>query len=335
MNDTVKLDVQPAIAAFVEQVRARLADLDAEERAELTDGLEADLGDLVAERGPDALGDPAAYAEELRSAAGFSPVMGRSRDRRALRDAVADGLDGAHAHWNNLLDALPSSPRPFLESIQPAWWVLRAVVAWLLAQGMSYPLFVFDPTWSVILLVFVVVSVQLGRGAWRTGDLIRRSVLTRLGLVGLNAFAAVMIPVSFAHMQDGMMAESAWQYYAETEPTREGVLTVDGAALTNLFPYDAQGRPLSGVQLYDREGRPVNALSPEACCQEDGFVGYPWLSNGEGRFNVFPLPEGPGDFDGVRLPDAWSSDTPPELPSHPLTQVPSVTLPTPSPTPAR
>ena len=61
MNDTIGL--APEVDAFVAAVRARFADLDADEREDLLDGLEADTADLVAERGPEALGDPDANAE--------------------------------------------------------------------------------------------------------------------------------------------------------------------------------------------------------------------------------------------------------------------------------
>ena len=46
MNDTAKL-TRPEISGFVDQVRARLADLTEEEREELVGGLEADLSALV------------------------------------------------------------------------------------------------------------------------------------------------------------------------------------------------------------------------------------------------------------------------------------------------
>ena len=63
------------VRAFVARVREHLGDLDAEEQQELTIGLEADLTDLVAERGPEALGDPVVYARELRTAAGHPPKV--------------------------------------------------------------------------------------------------------------------------------------------------------------------------------------------------------------------------------------------------------------------
>lgn len=75
--NTTDLRVRPDVAAFVARVRELLADLPEEERLELTEGLEADLSDQVAEQGGGVLGDPEAYARELRTAAGLEPVARR------------------------------------------------------------------------------------------------------------------------------------------------------------------------------------------------------------------------------------------------------------------
>lgn len=327
MNDTAKLEVRPDVAEFVEQVRARLADLTVDERAELTDGLEADLHDLVAERGPESLGDPATYAAELRAAAGFSPTMGKVREKRELSAAVHAALDSAHESWNRLLDALPHSPRPFLESLQPAWWVLRAWVAWMLAQDLRGPYVTYNPMWLAILLGFVVVSVQLGRGVWRLGDLVRTRVLARLVLVGLNIFAIAMIPGAVDRTKWAIAQQLSWQF---TDGQTSTGLLGNGSPdpITNIYPYDANGQPLTGVQLFDQAGNPVNLGGEDFCCSDEGTASYPWLSNGEAKFNVFPQPMGKGDFDGRRLPDAWTSDTPPSIALPPIESAPKVGLPT-------
>jgi hypothetical protein len=105
-------------------------------------------------------------------------------------------LDSAHESWNRLLDALPQSPRPFLESLEPAWWVLRAAVAWLLIAGDGLPVLRDrHEVASVCAAVFAVVaSVQLGsRCLGHLGPSAARSAfLARLALVGLNAFAVVV-----------------------------------------------------------------------------------------------------------------------------------------------
>ena len=70
MSDTIRIPSE--VDTFVAAVRACFADLDPDEREELLGGLAADMADLVDERGPGALGDPRAYAAELRAAAGLA-----------------------------------------------------------------------------------------------------------------------------------------------------------------------------------------------------------------------------------------------------------------------
>src|SRR4051812_35407825 len=119
----------PEIRLFVRAVRERLADLTEEEREELTGGLEADLNDLVEERGVDALPEPADYARELRAAAGFDPEMRSVRTRRGVGAALTAFLDAAHARWDALVVGLPGDPWGLLVVLRPAWWILRAWVA--------------------------------------------------------------------------------------------------------------------------------------------------------------------------------------------------------------
>ncbi|HEY0775806.1 MAG TPA: hypothetical protein VGD51_17100, partial [Nocardioidaceae bacterium] len=78
MNEaTIRLETRPEVSAFVGKVRDRLADLTDEEREELVGGLEADINELVEDGGSvAALGDPRAYADELRAAAGIERPAG-------------------------------------------------------------------------------------------------------------------------------------------------------------------------------------------------------------------------------------------------------------------
>ena len=103
------------------------ADLAEDEREELLDGLEADLSEQVA--AGDRLPDPAAYAVELRAAAGVTasrrpaPAGGVAPPRRGARPAP--GRSGA-------LDVARRTTRrvwSVVEALRPAWWVLRAWVA--------------------------------------------------------------------------------------------------------------------------------------------------------------------------------------------------------------
>ena len=106
MNTTqlpVRPEVPEMVRAFVARVRERLSDLPAEELQDLTEGLEADLTDLVAERGGGTLGDPDEYAQELRSAAGLEPAPRRRlRIDRGL--SLGDRLDRYGLWWRREMD---------------------------------------------------------------------------------------------------------------------------------------------------------------------------------------------------------------------------------------
>ncbi|MBA3781325.1 MAG: hypothetical protein H0X12_05655 [Nocardioides sp.] len=239
--------IAPEVAQFAEAVRARLADLTSDEREELAGGLEADLGDLVEERGVEALGDPVVYAEELRTAAGLSPAMGQVRIKKAAGETVDGWLDAAHDRWDRAVTGLPGSPWEFVVSLQPAWWVLRAYIAVQSMQiwhGGGYALSWLPPFgffgWVVLALV-LVVSVQIGRRRIWPG---KPGVGGRLVLLGLNLLAVVMsvgvldsVPnVSQRYVDDAAFSDSG--YTVDGDGTG---ITSNGSDVSNIYPYDADG----------------------------------------------------------------------------------------------
>ena len=246
------------VVAYVAAVRQQLDDLGATEVEELTGGLEADLADLAAESDDplaQRLGPPHAYADELRAAAGL-PARGQ-----VGRTSVAENV---RENWDDLLRRARSHPRgpaveSFLRTIQPAWWVLRAVIAmWALVVvlGTSGSLILL-----MLLLAFVVVSVELGRGRWR-----ERRGLSRLVPAG-NALAAVLV-LPFLGDAAAVLGDSRNAMNDIAYPSYSGVASVpglarDGQPLRNVFAFDAQGRPLTDVQLFDQDGRPLG-IDPAA-----------------------------------------------------------------------
>ena len=78
----------PEIVTFAEGVRAALADLPAEEVDDLTEGLEADLAESLAEDLRRTLPDPVAYAAELRLAAGLPGRAAPARRGVAVTSAT-------------------------------------------------------------------------------------------------------------------------------------------------------------------------------------------------------------------------------------------------------
>lgn len=283
MNDTTLpiATIPSEVRLFLAAVRRELGDLDAEEVAEMTDGLEADLTDLVAERGPDALGDPKAYAQELRTAAGVGAVA-QTRTRRPVRESVTACLDACHGWFDHQVERIPGDPQPVIAWLRPAWWILRAWVAVSLMDiffgrgsydGVSLvPSLMGQQLGLVVLAVAVFVSIMIGLGRFWPGG--SRGLLARLVLLGLNAFAIVMTPLAASSLGNGDWVQWDQGYQqglmdAATPVSQgglaEGQLTLKGRNVTNIYPFDAEGRPLAGVQLFDQKGRPL-AVSAEPYC---------------------------------------------------------------------
>lgn len=258
-------DVRPEVLAFVERVRGLMADLSPDERQELTAGLEADLSELVAEHGAEALGDPADYARELRAGAGHPPVAVRRVREWALPAAVMEAVDAAHAHWDRLLDSLPGDLRGFLTVLQPVWWVVRAWVAWMLTQDLRGPYVVFDVPWLALLAVYVVGSVQLGRRAWHVDRLLTTSVGARLLLVGLNLGAVCLLPGAVDNLAWHVAEERNWQFYDEASDDDSAAVTYQGGQACVLEVRDASGRVIEGAYVWDATGQRTLPMNVEAC----------------------------------------------------------------------
>lgn len=284
MNDTTKLEVRPDVAEFVTQVRARLVDLDEETRDELTGGLAADLSELVEERGPEVLGDPDDYTAELRAAAGLPPYRGRV-GRSGAGDRAARWLESVFADGEQRWDRFVARPRvvpvwDFLRVLRPLWWAARAWVAVQLVDVFlgswphDYVPLLFGPVvGALVLVVAVVLSVQIGRGRLWPGS---GGPGARTTLLGLNLAALVVaLPVTWqVAASNGDRASPAYTY------TQAPVSRITAC---NVYPYDAEGRPLTGVQLFDASGRPLNV----GCSWRGGNKA--WMLGDVRRWNVYPV----------------------------------------------
>ena len=99
-------------------------------------------------------------------------------------------------------------------------------------------------------------------------------------------------------------------------------LSFNGEAVANVYPYDAQGRPLIGVQLVDRQGRRL-AVTENPYGEEGGwgeFVHQPWQNGAAKLFSVFPLPEQTLD------PDTQDPVGDPRLQAPPFASLPPVSV---------
>ncbi len=325
-GDTQLLLTLDRVSTFVEAVGENLADLPHEERRELTEGLAADLAELVDEHGEDALGDPAEYARELRVAAGIGAPLSRGAGRRAHRWGVGASLDATRSAWDRLVVAAPGDGVGLLRALQPMWWLLRAWVAACLVVGFLWSISDIaivpapeDNRWlgGVILLAAIVGSVQVGRRRWWPRG---RRPVARLGLVALNALAIALLPTFL--QEGGLTRNKAVQMYvAEGQPTAEGALLVsNGRTVRNIHPYDAAGNPLVGVQLLDDEGRRLSVSRRHSAEEAGGSVLrlLPWSGVAGAQYNVFPLVEQPLD------PATGRVLAEPRLPAPPFTTIPEV-----------
>lgn len=324
--NTTELALRPDVAAFVARVRESLADLPEEDRLELTEGLEADLTDQVTEHGGAVLGDPEAYARELRSAAGLEPTA--RRRRRAAAVSLPQSLDDVRSWWDGQVARPRIAPVwSVLVTLRPAWWLLRAWAAAVVVARLVPGWYPYGLTWLpgvaaplalLILLACVAGStlVGLGRvwpGAGAPGG---SGAAARLVLVLLNVVAVLALPFLNGYL-DRLSSDNYSEGYANArldQPgRREGVLN-RGQQVCNIAAYDASGQPLVGVQLFDQAGRPLDVQ----CYGQAGRT-VPWVLGDVTRWNVFPLgvraspartPESRSDLSDAAFPTPDRATTP-------------------------
>lgn len=288
----------PAVSAFAAAVRSALSDLPADEVDDLTDGLEADLGERLAEYdaahdgggGVEELGDPVAYAEELRTAAGLPT---RAPTRRGIAAEFAELRHAPSILRRDIRGLIARTPAlgrgaAFLVSLRPAWWVFRA-----LAISALFAIWVGGAPFNGFTAVFgvaaLIVSVQFGRGRWLPFAWMRALLLT------LNIALAIATPFVIFGWATQLNNATYTESYAESiDPSGSGDgLTSNGNEVSNIFAYDAQGDPLTDVQLFDQDGHPLNVSgdpSSTTYYDQNGDVIVPNFGvTGRLGWNVFPL----------------------------------------------
>jgi len=207
--------------------------------------------------------------------------------------------------------------RDFLVVVRPAWWMIRAWVAvqfFFLVFGADDRAVRGGFGGLVLLLAVIVLSVQLGRHtplpvAWQ------RFVVAAWNVVAV----LVLLPMLFTSNGDSYPVTSDGGY---TSPG----LNLGGGAVTNVFPYDSQGRPLTGVQLYDQDGRPLETDENNRTSYDEAtgaeYTLVPGSPDGLApRWNAFPLQQRSTDPD-TGIPG------PIQPAPRPLSGVPLVATPT-------
>ena len=270
---------------YLSEVAPHLAALTADERTDLLDDLAQHLREIAAEPGPplrERLGPPAAYAAELLATAGVE-VEGRPRPTWAAAASAMVGRLRSSTLGREAARAWPA--------LRPAWWVARAYLAVSLLTAMARD--ASDPGFPVpelfgsaffglvAILVAIPLSIRLGqRHLGRTG---RTAVIVANVVLAVFAVAlfdrAANTDVQYLGFSDGPSGFRA-----------DGCLrAADGEPITNLYPYDSEGRLLDTVLLYDQLGRPVDNLCVDYDSQGRRLhTEYRRDANGASVINAFP-----------------------------------------------
>jgi len=255
----------PEIDHYLAAVRSALADLSAEDRDDLMEDVASHLAEIAAELRAEntgsletRLGKPADYAAELRSSAGL-PVSGpqaRQAWRTGLSAAVASSPLGrglAAASDNRQVAAL----RAFLPELRPGWWVFRGYLAvWLLSLFFGnlpgvIPTFGHNALPGVLFTAAAIwASVRLGRH-WLAHP-------PRRGWLVLGTGCAVLAVLLFVVTGFGPGRSGDRSYTSYTGPAQNGT---DGLE-SNIYAFDSDGKPLTGVQLFDQDGQPIELTQP-------------------------------------------------------------------------
>lgn len=313
--------ITPQIASFAEAVRDALHDLPAEEREELTEGLEADLAEAYAEDLERELPDPVEYATELRNAAGLPKsettevgmfatlALSMRRTRASMASVVRE---------NPALEPVVD----FLVASRPAWWLVRAWVAAGLVSaflGLNSGFIPMSGLVGATFILLLVVSVQWGRGRWGADR------LTPVIVLGNVAAALLLLPVADWANQD------TYAYVNEGPGDLTGVY-LDGEPVTNIFPYDADGEPLEDVQLFTDAGRPLatSVQGGNGCFDDTCDTPALWfprsVESGTPVFNVFPMSMIAGIYGEYGDVEA-NPDAVPEDRKSPFLKVPALLAP--------
>lgn len=195
------------VTDYVQVVRVYLRDLEDEVRDELTDGLAADLHDLVVEQGASTLPDPELYADELRAAAGLPPrvraVHGSPKQKQNVLARCDATLDAARERtWRAADSRVTRVAGSYVMELRPVWWCLRGQVAfwtWQTAVGGQNAV-TLTPLEGALDLVmwtlFLLLSLRLGRltrGHLQPG--------VRLWLLAVNSSALLAVPYFYDRLQ--------------------------------------------------------------------------------------------------------------------------------------
>ena len=263
------------IEEYCAAVRSVLDDLPLEVRDDLLDDLPDHLREVLAEgEGSlrERLGEPMAYAAELRAAAGLPPNGDGPRFQARLISAVRSSDQLWHRVNTRAGHAL-GYPKfaDLVRALAPGWWLLRGWIAAELVCGVSHygDWTGFVPyvgnsrlAGAFVTLGMIVASIAIGR---RTSGASR---WPRLAAYGLSAGLALWAVTVLAH-------QVTKSHYAFGGYVSDNGGSIGSGYVSEIYPYDQAGNPLTGVRLYDQDGNPIQVGSDT--CQNGSLApGVPY-----------------------------------------------------------
>lgn len=193
------------------------------------------------------------------------------RDPRVVLDTprgqrAAESIRG----W---IDQIPPNVRHELVTIgQPVWWVARGIVG----GGAIFAVWGASAVTVVGALAGAALSVWIGRKTQQD----RRWLWY---VVPLNVVAAIIVPVWLAFSfvggsSFGVFANGSGPDYSNsTSSYYPNGLALDGDTISNIYPFDEQGRQVK-VRLYSQDGKPIS-LPLQDCAVNDGTSSSDTTSN--------------------------------------------------------
>ncbi|WP_392544560.1 HAAS signaling domain-containing protein [Oryzobacter telluris] len=310
MNDTTVIGgagTADDVTDYVGAVRAWLSDLPPEEVDDLTAGMEADLAERAAESGDrlgDLLGQPEAYAAELRSAAGLPPRSAVAAGGGSRPGAFAEAAAAFRANGDRAMVRWP-----WLRDLRPVWWVARGVAIGGTAAAVTGSGRLLLPTIGAALSFWLgrtLAAREAGRGSGAWLPLV--NVVAAFALLPV---AVWLLALNTVYVDDGV-------------PVSDTGVWVSGGMASNLYVYDAAGNRVDGARVFDSSGRPLS-LDPTVVSLPDGedTNGQVWPPD-PATLSVFPLRTGDRDpWSGQDQPWAPPSAIPPLLLQPSAQPVPS------------
>jgi energy-coupling factor transporter transmembrane protein EcfT len=156
-----------------------------------------------------------------------------------------------------------------LRALQPAWWVVRA----LLIAAAGAVVYGFGPSFLLVTLAFGALSLMAGAKS-RTD---RRWLWISLPATGFALGVLLLLLGSLVARSDYPSAPVST--YATAPP----------AVPENIYVFDKDGKPLTGVYLYDENGRPLDSAWYDCFDRRvDNQYPRPRVEHDEGGCRVVP-----------------------------------------------